>query len=367
MTYESGYEIVVGVRLIPTRAPAYAGGSTKLPWSEVPEKKGKGHCSIFVTESRRIPSHRQAVQELLEVAQPFDSPSALRQPFTSTGLSASDGAQDKAQDSVGLRRCHFDYAQCRPEVPPEHDEGFTEGTRLNTPSVKPFEPEMVLIPAGEFTMGSDPRLDQDAVDDEQPRSTLYLPDYYLAKTPVTNAQYAAFVQATGHRLPERWIGGQPPTGKEHHPVVYVSWHDAMAYCHWLAEETGQPYRLPNEAEWEKGARGSDGRIYPWGRPGDEKRCNTTSGKRGVIPDGLLDMAGNVWEWTQSICQVYPYDPENGREDIRSGVGRVLRGGSWYRNQWYARCTLRYAVYPDARYHYLGFRVAASPGSPLSSA
>jgi len=297
MAYESGYEIVVGVRLIPTRAPAYAGGSAKLPWSEAPEKKDKGYGSIFVTESRRTSSHRQAVQELLEVIQPFD-----------------------------------------------------EGTTLNTPPVKPFEPEMVLIPAGEFTVGSDPRLDQDAVDDGQPQHRLHLPDYYLAKTPVTNAQYAAFVQATGHRLPERWIGGQPPPGKEHHPVVYVSWHDAMAYCHWLAQETGQPYRLPNEAEWEKGARGSRG---------DEERCNTASGKQGASPDDLLDMAGNVWEWTQSICQVHPHDPGNGREDIRSGVGRVLRGGSWYRNQWYARCTLRYRVYPGARYHYLGFRVAAS--------
>jgi formylglycine-generating enzyme required for sulfatase activity len=306
MTYESGYEIVVGVRLIPARASAYIVGSTKLPWSEVLREEGKGYSNVFVTESHRIPSHRQAFQESLEVAQPFDSPLV----------------------------------------------------RLRTPPVKPFEPEMVFIPAGEFTMSSDASLDQDAVDG-QPQRTLYLPDYYLARTPVTNAQYAAFVQATGHHPPERWMGGQPPTGKEDHPVVYVSWHDAVAYCHWLAEETGKPYRLPSEAEWEKGARSSDGRIYPWGNQRDEERCNTAGGKRGAIPDDLLDMAGNVWEWTRSVCQVYSDDPDNGRKDIRSGVGRVLRGGSWYRNQWYARCTLRYAVYPDARYHYLGFRVAAS--------
>ncbi|MGA9351422.1 MAG: formylglycine-generating enzyme family protein [Anaerolineae bacterium] len=311
MTYESGYEIVVGVRLIPTRTPTYIVGSTKLPWSEVRGRKDKGYSSIFVTESNRMPSQRQAFQGSLEVVQPFDSPST------------------------------------------------TLRTGFRTPPVKPFEPEMVLIPAGEFTMGSDPSLDQDAVDDEQPQHTLYLPDYYLAKTPVTNAQYAAFVQATGHHLPEHWIGRQPPTGKEDHPVVYVSWHDAMAYCHWLAEETGKPYRLPSEAEWEKGARGSDGRIYPWGSQKDEKRCNTAGGKQEATPYDLLGMAGNVWEWTWSVCEIYPYDPEDGREDIKSGVGRVLWGGSWYRNQWYARCTLRYAVYPDARYHYLGFRVAAS--------
>jgi len=320
MTYKSSYEIVVGVRFIPTRAPAYIVGGTKLPWSEVLGKKDKGYSSILVTESHRMSSQRQTFQESLEVVQPFDSPSTLR----------------LGSGQASLR------------------------TGLRTLPVKPFEPEMVLIPAGEFTMGNDSSLDQDAVDDKQAQyTTLYLPDYYLAKTPVTNAQYAAFVQATGHHLPEHWIGRQPPTDKEDHPVVYVSWHDAMAYCHWLAEETGKPYHLPSEAEWEKGARDSDGRIYPWGRQRDKKRCNAAGCKQEATPYDLLGMAGNIWEWTRSICEVYPYEPDDGREDIKSGVGRVLRGGSWYRNQWYARCTLRYAVYPDARYHYLGFRVAAS--------
>jgi formylglycine-generating enzyme required for sulfatase activity len=283
MTYKSGYEIVVGVRLIPTRASAYIADSTKLRWSKVLGREDKGRSSIFAAGSHRIPLQRQAIQEALEVVQSFDRPS----------------------------------------------------TGLRTPPVKPFEPEMVFIPAGEFSMGSDSSLDQEPADDEQPQYTLYLPDYYLAKTPVTNAQYAAFVQATGHHPPERWIDRQPPTDKEDHPVVYVSWHDAVAYCHWLAEETGQPYRLPSEAEWQKGARSYE----------------------------LLNMAGNVWEWTQSLCEVYRYGPEEGPENIKGGVGRVLRGGSWYRNQWYARCTLRYGVYPDTRYHYIGFRVAASPGFP----
>jgi len=116
MTYESGYEIVVGVRLVPTRPSAYTVGGAKLPWSEALGKKDKGYYSIFATESHRMSSQRQAVQELLEVVQPFDSPSTLLRPF--------DGAQDKAQDSAGHRRC--------PEVPPEHDEGFIEGTRLRT-------------------------------------------------------------------------------------------------------------------------------------------------------------------------------------------------------------------------------------------
>ena len=126
------------------------------------------------------------------------------------------------------------------------------------------EPDMILIPAGEFLMGSDPRVDKAAREDEQPQHTLHLPDYYLAKTPVTHVQYAAFVHATSHQWPDHWKGRKPPRDKEDHPVVYVSWHDAVAYCNWLAEVTDKPYRLPSEAEWERGARGSDRRIYPWG-------------------------------------------------------------------------------------------------------
>ncbi len=257
---------------------------------------------------------------------------------------------------------------------------------------QPFEPEMILIPAGEFLMGSDPRKDKRADDDEQPQHTLYLPDYYLAKTPVTQAQYAAFVQATGHRAPNvnenwaepyNWSRSTPPRGKENHPVVLVSWRDAVAYCNWLAEITGKLYRLPSEAEWEKGARGSDGRIYPWGNRWDAKRCNTSEGGKvgttpvgaypqGASPDGLLDMAGNVWEWTRSLWGEdlskpsfrYPYDTADGREslDAPNGIGRVLRGGSWHYGRRGARCACRDRSNPDLRNRIVGFRVSASPGS-----
>jgi formylglycine-generating enzyme required for sulfatase activity len=234
--------------------------------------------------------------------------------------------------------------------------GFSEVPRVLSPDVLerrlPFESEMVLIPAGEFLMGSDPSVDKNAQDEEQPQHTLYLPDYYLAKTPVTNAQYAAFVHARGHEQPKHWKGGKPPRGKEDHPVVYVTWGDAVAYCNWLAEVTGKPYRLPSEAEWEKGARGTDGRIYPWGNQWDAKRCNTMkSGKRdttpvgaypqGASPYGLLDMAGNVWEWTRSVYKKYPYDPDDGREDLEAESYRVLRGGSWANiSRRFARCSYR---------------------------
>jgi formylglycine-generating enzyme required for sulfatase activity len=161
-----------------------------------------------------------------------------------------------------------------------------EGLRESTPhqtrgkpliSKQPFEPEMILIPAGEFLMGSDPQKDSDTEDNEQPQHLLYLPDYYLGKTPVTNAQYRAFVQATGYQRPEDWAKGRPPRDKEDHPVVNVSWYDAVTYCRWLSEVTGKSYSLPSEAEWEKGARGTDGRIYPWGNQWDETRCNSSQG------------------------------------------------------------------------------------------
>jgi formylglycine-generating enzyme required for sulfatase activity len=235
------------------------------------------------------------------------------------------------------------------------------------PSTAP-EPEMVLIPAGEFLMGSDPQKDKDAEEDELPQHTLYLPDYYIAKTPVTNAQYATFVQAAGHKPPSYWEEGKPPRGKEDHPVVNVSWHDAMAYCRWLSEVTGRPYRLPGEAEWEKGARGTDGRIYPWRNQWDAQRCNTTEGGKrrttpvgaypgGASPYGLLDMAGNVWEWCRSLWRPYPYDPKDGREDEKSGDRRVCRGGSWRDGARLARAACRLRGYPDFRNYILGFRLA----------
>jgi formylglycine-generating enzyme required for sulfatase activity len=251
--------------------------------------------------------------------------------------------------------------------------------------VQPFEPEMILIPAGEFLMGSDPRIDKDARDDERPQHILYLSDYYLAKTPVTNIQYAAFVQATGYKQPEHWEDAEPPGDKLEHPVVNVSWYDAVAYCRWLSKITGRPYCLPSEAEWEKGARGSDGRIYPWGNQWDAERCNAGEGSKkdttpvgaypkGISLFGLLDMAGNVWEWTRSWWGKgwgapdfkYPYDPTDGREDldvpnsvVRMLLLYVLRGGAFDFIRGYVRCAARYSYYSRHFYGSLGFRVCVA--------
>ncbi|MFN8453710.1 MAG: SUMF1/EgtB/PvdO family nonheme iron enzyme [Anaerolineae bacterium] len=251
---------------------------------------------------------------------------------------------------------------------------------------QPFEPEMILIPAGEFLMGSDPSVDKDAKDNEQPQHRLYLPDYYLAKTPITNVQYLAFVRATGYKASNYWRDSKFPTDRANHPAVVVSWYEAIAYCNWLAEVTGRAYTLPSEAEWEKGARGTDGRIYPWGNEWDANRCNSyESGLDettpvGVYPGGtspynLLDMAGNVSEWTRSLWGhnvlepgfKYPYRPGDGRENLKAGdeVLRVLRGGSWNNYGVNARCASRNRYNPDLCNGNFGFRIVVSASGAVA--
>jgi serine/threonine-protein kinase len=241
----------------------------------------------------------------------------------------------------------------------------------------PIRLELVRVPAGEFLMGSDPAKDQGAADDEQPQHSVYVPEFTIARYAVTNLQYAAFVRATEYRVPEHWKSDKIPSGKENHPVVYVSWHDAVAFCEWLSRETGRSFRLPTEAEWEKAARGTDGRIYPWGNePPTPELCNfgfnvggTTSvgqySPQGDSPYGCADIAGNVREWTQNLYRSYPYDPADGREERGAGEFienlRVLRAGSWYHNRDSARCAYRSWDGPLDSSDYYGFRCV----SPVS--
>lgn len=240
-----------------------------------------------------------------------------------------------------------------------------------------LEPLLIHVPAGPFVMGSDARRDANARPSEAPQHTLHLPAFAIARTPITSEQYAAFVAAAGHPPPAHWHADAPPSGKAAHPVVHVSWYDAVAYCRWLSELAGRPYRLPGEAEWEKAARGTDGRIYPWGDRWDPACCNTKESGSGnttpvgsyphaASPYGVLDMAGNVYEWTASLWGEdikepafgYPYDPSDGREDPAAGRGvmRVLRGGAFYYSAVYARAAHRVKSYPDYRVRTRGFRV-----------
>jgi formylglycine-generating enzyme required for sulfatase activity len=248
--------------------------------------------------------------------------------------------------------------------------------------------EFVEVPAGPFLMGSNED-DPDADDDEQPRRELTLPTYYIGKTEVTNAQYRPFVEGDGYTNPDYWSDDgwawredrnrtQPSywdndkwNGDEQ-PVVGVSWYECMAYARWLSAQTGDDYRLPTEAEWEKAARGTEGLRYPWGNqePTDElahfdKDWNTGrttavgSYPAGVSPYGALDMAGNVWEWTSSVYQDYPYDPDDGREDIRNPSEKrfSLRGGGWSNRSYYLRASGRIFNAPGNRDFFIGCRLA----------
>jgi formylglycine-generating enzyme required for sulfatase activity len=205
------------------------------------------------------------------------------------------------------------------------------------PARRPFEPEMVLIPAGEFLYG-------------RKKKKVILPEFWIDKTPVTNAEYARFVADTGHKPPKHWKGKAPPKKIADHPVTYVSWPDARAYAKWAGK------RLPTEKEWEKAARGSDGREYPWGDGFDPNRCNTKEsgigkttpvGKyspQGDSPYGCVDMAGNVQEWTATYVGI---------------LNAVRRGGSWNHDQKHAYCTSGTfdSCDPWTRSSHVGFRCA----------
>jgi formylglycine-generating enzyme required for sulfatase activity len=265
---------------------------------------------------------------------------------------------------------------------------FTLTRRAEAPQVAPtelprqaFEPQLVRIPAGSFLIGStvaqieqviQAGLDEDFARRESTQHTLELPTYQIGKYTVTNTEYQAFVQDTGHTPPRHWEGEDYPEEKGDHPVVYVTWYDAAAYCAWLSEKTGKTYRLPSEAEWEKAARGEDGLIYPWGETFDPEKCN--SGESGIddttpvgqyspqgdSPYGCVDMAGNVWEWTRSIFRDYPYDPEDGCESLEGDEPRVLRGGAFRNSPRLVRCAVRFNNDPDDWSISIGLRVVVSP-------
>jgi formylglycine-generating enzyme required for sulfatase activity len=225
-----------------------------------------------------------------------------------------------------------------------------------------FEPETLLVPEGPFLMGNVPG--PDVPEHETPQHEVNLPAYWIAKYPVTNEQYAEFVRKTGRIVPPAagWEGQNPPADRPNHPVSGVTWYDALAYCEWLSEQTSRHYKLPSEAQWEKAARGTDGRIYPWGDEWDPGRCNH-GGKsvtavdaypEGESPYGCRDMIGNVREWTSTLWGdvlpsptfCYPWADDR-REDLTASkyVLRVYRGGSADRGE-RPRCSARGAYFPD---------------------
>jgi len=254
----------------------------------------------------------------------------------------------------------------------------------------PLNFDWVEIPAGPFLMGSDPHTDPKAQPDELPQHRVYLSTFWISRTPVTNHQFARFVQATGYKS----LGSSPDyiVGDSHwvtndagdhwvadvtwdHPVTDVTWDDALAFSRWAG------VRLPSEAEWEKAARGTHGRLYPWGnQPPDARRCNfdrvvvrgwptpVGSYPAGANSYGVLDMAGNVWEWCSTLWgedwlkpgYAYPYRTDDGREDLSRPGYRILRGGSWGSPDSRVRCAFRGRQGKDYWTRVInGFRVARS--------
>jgi len=273
--------------------------------------------------------------------------------------------------------------------------------------------ELCLVPAGEFLMGLSEEEarrwhkefggELDWHLDATPQHTVSLPAYYVGRSPVTNAQYARFVSQTGYKVPrgnpkERpWVKPynwdkkreRPPAGTKDHPVVLVSWEDAVAYCQWAA------LRLPSEAEWEKAASwdpdAEQKRVYPWGDDWDSTKCNSAEtwagrplntfeawrawsakldlGSRvrttpvdkystaGDSPCGCADMAGNVWEWVADWYQGYP--GTRCKRDEFGATYRALRGGSWSSYSSWARSVFRLRNYPDFRSSDNGFRCGVS--------
>lgn len=250
--------------------------------------------------------------------------------------------------------------------------------------------ELCLVPGGKFLMGTrreDLRslvrrfnVPEEWFEAEVPQHAVHLEAYYIGRFPVTQAQYARLVQDAGYRVPGDWDQRRstPPSWGQDLPVTVVSWEDAMAYCRWAG------LTLPSEAEWEKAARGTDARLFPWGNEEpDQTRCNCGNhlldyapvgqfSPQGDSPYGCADMAGNTWEWTRSLWGgrwgwppvfKYPYDPADGREEeaASTDIVRVLRGGSFYCRDRPKHCAYRDPRPPDYRSGSLGFRVMVCPG------
>ena len=261
--------------------------------------------------------------------------------------------------------------------------------------------QLIRIDAGPFTMGTceleiailagndDLAREWKAkggFDREQPQHTLYLETYSISKYPVTVGEYGKFLKAEGYHTREYWTEAgwlwaranhrkQPDywdirqwTWHDRLPVVGVSWYEALAYCRWIAMNTGAEVRLPTESEWEKAARGSDRRIYPWGNEFDMTLCNTSqSGWERTIPVdeappgsespyGCSDMAGNASEWTLSEFKPFPYDAKDGRNEIEGEKLRVIRGGSWFKPSIRARVSARGMNDPFFTDNDVGFRL-----------
>jgi len=275
---------------------------------------------------------------------------------------------------------------------------------MEAPRGKTRLPELIAVSAGSFTMGISTKQisilsatsdeartwqRQNRFEREQPAHDLTLSGYWMAKHPVTVGEYRRFIEKAGYTterywtpagwewraassrmLPDHW-DQSPWSNDDRLPVVGVSWFEAAAFCEWLSAHADRAIRLPSEAEWEKAARGSDARLYPWGDVFDALSCNTrTSGIGRTIPVdevptsgdsiyGISGLIGNVSEWTASRFEPYPFDLSGERERPQEACLRVTRGGSWFSPDIRARATSRGMNDPWFTDRDLGFRVACT--------
>ena len=237
------------------------------------------------------------------------------------------------------------------------------------PSPKPqVSSGFVEIPGGPFTIGTSRTADPSAFENESPATTVDVATFFIAEREVTVAEFRMFAEAGQWRVDPRALAGPPE-----HPVAYVSWPDAVAYCRWLDSKLrntlpqGWHVTLPTEAQWEKAARGTDARRFPWGSEPRRDRANFAAS--GTVPAGsiacaecafgLRDMAGNVWEWTRSPNQPYPYDEADDRRGLEADALWIMRGGGFADAPQLIRTTTRGAAEPGARRPFIGFRVAIS--------
>jgi formylglycine-generating enzyme required for sulfatase activity len=294
----------------------------------------------------------------------------------------------------------------------------SQPTLANTPTLSPApQPTSTLsmtvkyVPVSTFLRGSDTRA-LPFEGDETPQREIYLDAFWIHYTEVTNAQYKRFVDASGYDEPRYWSedgwdwrqGANPdgeswgrslrtwprdwqdgsfPVDRADHPVAGVNWYEADAYCHWLAEDTGYPYHLPTEAEWEKAARGVDGRIYPWGNDWDPARANCApGGPSQIVPVGqyspsgdsfygVADMAGNAYEWVADWYDggYYEGSPDSNPPGPESSSGgawvnhRIMRGGSWRTTPELTRTAQRHSMVASYASDDVGFRCTYSASEP----
>jgi len=241
---------------------------------------------------------------------------------------------------------------------------------------------MVYIPPGKFIMGSAENIDNEKsfeygfakpwIADASPHREIYLEGYYIDKYEVSNADYGKFVKATGHRPPDHWGKDSPPDKIANHPVTNVSWHDALEYCKWRGK------RLPTEEEWEKAARGTNGRLYPWGNEFDFSKANVSqnqseetdtkdvkSYENGKSHYGVHNMVGNIWEWTLDWYKPYPGNTY--KSEFFGERFKVFRGNSYSRMghfpkdkyermiKEFSKVTFRFYSDPSGRFHDVGCR------------